>query len=266
MEFLNNLTPAESYFLLKDEDASQKELLKLTLIDLLLKNVLRTYESNIEYSDEDNNNPITYVAISDNFWSYQALEHEMIFLSTFKVNNSIQVLFSNMVKIGYKKSISEKKLHKLLTQSPNLKGCYHRNLLQQIFGGYSITENGEKMRAKIKKEVDSLNKELPAIIAENQLSSLEKINLLKGNIFILKDVNYDIFKQFDNELLEQYRISDASFFINSFTGDPTLLFEDLSSVFDSSCSSDSGCSSGDSGWSGGDSGCSSGCSGCGGGD
>ncbi len=139
MKHLNRLTPAETYFVLKDDDASQKNLLKMTLVDLILKKVLRPFEVIIEYNQNDVDTPKTYVAIAENFWTYKPVEHELIFLSPFISNNSIQILFSNMVKIGYQNSKSEKKLYHAIRKSRNLDRCYQQNFYQLIFGGYSLT-------------------------------------------------------------------------------------------------------------------------------
>ena len=44
MKYLSQLTPAETLIILKDKDTRLKEVLKVTLMDLLLKQVLKIEE------------------------------------------------------------------------------------------------------------------------------------------------------------------------------------------------------------------------------
>lgn len=261
MEQLSYLSPAETLLVLQDKNASINELLKVTFIDLLLKRVLRTFEVQRQPSSRDAIRSYKYVEIGENFLNYQPLPHEEIFLTPFQKSESVQILFRHIVKMGYQNAKSESRIHNVLRQSPNLAGCFGRNMIQSIFGGFSITAAGQVLRNKIEDEISQLEKQLPPLILNNQQKALDILKVIKGNIFLLTNIEFDILNQIDKELLAEINKRDGNNYVGGCSGCTWFSFENYSDNFDSSCSGDTGCSGGQSGCGG--SGC-SGCSGCGG--
>ena len=268
MKKLSILSPAETLFVLQDKNASIDELLKVTFIDLLLKQVVRTFEVQRQASSRDTVRIYKYVETGNKFLTYEPRPHENIFLAPFQKSNSIQILFRNMVKIGYQNAKSESKLHRILRQSPNLNRCFSRNISQLLFGGFNITPDGQELRNNVEAEITQLEKQLPPLILNDHQKALDILKVIKGNIFLLTNIELDSFNQIDKELLSEmnrkYDIkNDGSW--SGFVGCTLDSFDNYSHSFDSG--GGSGCSSGsDAGCGGngcGGSGC-SGCSGCGG--
>ena len=252
MKNLSRFSPAETLFALQGKKASIKEILKLTFMDLILKQVLRTFEDQIQANNRDKIRVLKYVAIGNNFYTYQPLAHENIFLAPFLENDSVRILFRHMVKIGYQNASSESKIHNTLLESPRLNEYFSRNFFQKIFGGFSLTSMGLELRHTLESEITQLEDQLPELISSNHQKALEILKAIKGNIFLLSNIEFDLLNIIDKELLAELNKTKN---INSdlgCSGYAWISFDSYSENFDSSCSGDSGCSGG-------------GCSGCGGG-
>jgi hypothetical protein len=253
MTYLSELTPAEIYILTK-EDPTHKELLKITFIDLLLKQVLKTFEVERQPHIKQEVRIYKYIGIGQDFKNYNSKNHEKFFLSTFEKDITIEMLFRNLVKIGYQKSRTLSGFKNELIKTPTLKRCFSQNILQRIFYGYSYTEYGKELKRKIEKEIQNLNSELSVLNNIENQKAMELIKVIGGNIFLLDNINYELLDQIDSDLATEMNRKEPNTDGTGCSG-CGWSFDNYSSDFDSGCSSDSGC--------GGDSGC-SGCGGCGG--
>lgn len=253
MIHLSKLTPAEILILTKN-DVSQQEILKITFVDLLLKRVLRTFEVERQPHINQEIRLYKYIAIGQNFRYYKYLNHENIFLSPFVHDNSLEILFRNLVRIGYQNSKSLGALKNEITKSPNLKECFSQNIFQKIFQSYSVTQYGRDLKRKVEQEIKTLSEEFSSV---NDLENQKAIDLIKrigANIFLLINVDYELLKQIDHLLGIEMAKNNSVDADTGYSGCGST-FDDYSVSFDSGCSSTSGC--------GGNSGC-SGCGGCGG--
>jgi hypothetical protein len=132
MKYLSELTPAEILLLTK-ENITHQELLKITFIDLLFKQVLKTFEVKRRPHIKQEVRVYKYVGIGQNYKIYNSQNHERLFLSTFGTDNTVEILFRNLVKIAYQKSRTLKDLKNDLIQTPTLKKCFSQNIFQRIF-------------------------------------------------------------------------------------------------------------------------------------
>lgn len=245
MKHLSALSPAETLLVLRDKNASIKEILKVTFMDLLLKQVLRTFEAQGQPSKKDAVGIYKYVEAGKNFVTYKPLQHENIFLAPFKKSASVQILFRNMVKMGYQNAKSQYNIHNMLRRSPNLDRCFSRSIIQSLTGGFSLTEDGKKLRKQLENERAQLETQLPPLIVNDHQKALDILKVIKGNIFLLSNIELDSLKQIDKELLAEMNKRDYHNDDDSFLDS----FDFYSDSFDSGCGGGSGCS---------------GCSGCGG--
>lgn len=243
MKHLSKFQPAETLLLLEDKKADIKELLKITFMDLLLKKVIEITTVSKQSSSRDKVRYYKYVVRGKNFLKYRPLEHEIVYLSPYQKSSSIKILFQHLIRMGFQNAKSESKYVSAVRQSRNVNYYFTKNILQTVFGGFSISQDGTELRNKIKTEIAQLEKDLPSIIHSDKEKALQILNTIGGNIFLLKNIDFSLLKQIDSEILAEmnrgYKDDDGG------TG----------------CY---GCSSWDSGCTGcGGSGCSS--SGCGGG-
>jgi hypothetical protein len=257
MTHLSELTPAEIY-IITNENVTHQELLKLTFIDLLFKQVLKTFEVKRQPHIRQAIRIYKYVGIGQNFKNYKAKNHEKYFLSTFEKDNTIEILFRNLVKIGYQSSRTVLDFKNELIKSPALKKCFKQNIFQKFYYGYSFTEYGIELKRKIENEIAKINTKIPDLKNIENQKAIELIKVIGGNIFLLGNIDYDLLDQIDKDLATEINKNN---YVDGGSGCSgcSWSFDDYSSSFDSGCSSGcSGCGSGCSG-------CGSGCSGCGGG-
>jgi hypothetical protein len=254
MTYLSELTPAEVY-ILTNRNVTHQQLLKITFIDLILKQVLKTSEVRRQPHAREEVRIYKYIGIGQDFKNYKAKNHEKFFLSIFEKDNSIEILFRNLVKIGYQKSRTLSDFRNELIKTPTLKKCFSQNIFQRLFYGYSFTEFGNELKRKVENEIENLNKELSGLNNIENQKAIELIKLIGGNIFLLENIDYELLNQIDKDLAEEINKKTTTDGGGGCSG-CGWSFDDYSSSFDSGCSSDSGC--------GGNSGCGSGCSGCGG--
>jgi hypothetical protein len=253
---LSKLSPAQTYILIEGKDASQKDLLKYTFMDLLLKQVLATSKRNVKASKHDPLQVITYVSIGKNFRGYKPLAHELVFLQTFQKSKTLSIIFRHVVKMGYENSQGKKHYQNIITNTKEFEGCIKRDFLDRLLSGFSLTEKGITLKNKLKEELVYLDEHLPSIINYDKQKSLEILKQIKGNIFLLKNIDFEMLAEIDKKLIEEMnpRNDNSSNGCSGCVSTWDTYGHDWHS-FDSSCSS---CNS-DSGGSG----C-SGCSGCGG--
>jgi hypothetical protein len=257
VKHLFNFTPAETLIVRSGEKTPLSDLLKYTLMDLLLKQVLSIEEVQRRPSPRDPVRTYKYVATGKNFVKYQFRPHEVVFLSMFRKDTSIRLLFRNLVKVAYQGAKSTRLFHPMITTNVNLKTSFYQTILQRIFGGFKHSAAGTILRKELEAEISQMEIHFPEIIKNNRDRGLEMLRSIGGNIFLMKGIDFALASEIDKELFEEMSLRRTSGGCSSgcWTG-----FDNYSDNFDSSCSSDigSGC--------GGDSGCSggSGCSGCGG--
>lgn len=264
MKLLTRLTPAETLILKFGEKAPLGDLLKVTLLDLLLKQVLVVEEIQRQPSRREPVRIYKYVSVGKNFRNYIKQPHEWVFLSIFDKNRAIKILFRNLVRVGFQEAESEKIYHHNLIASKSIREAFNSTFVQKIMGRFSYTNKGLELREAVMHEIQEYESSLPGQIGHNSKLALETLKVIGGNIFLLKGLEFAIAKEIDKEIFK--RIKEQGGYAGGCSSGCWSGYDDFSDSFDSSGSSGSG--SGDGGCSGGsgcsgDSGC-SGCSGCGG--
>ena len=133
-----------------------------------------------------------------------------------------------------------------------------------MFGGYSLSKEGKDIQSTLLKEIHEVENILPNYIDTNKEKAFEVLKAIKGNVFLLTNIKFELLNHIDKELIKEMNRRDDD---NSGNGCYSSWdsFDHYSETFDSTSNSENGGSGcwGDSGCGGGDSGC-SGCGGCGG--
>jgi len=251
MTHLSKFTPAELFFLLRHPKRRYlKELLKVTFLDLLLKQILIITE--VEKELKRTIQVYRYVEDGAKFYGYRSLDHETVFLDTFRKNSDIRIIFKSMVKIGYQNAKSLYHYKAVILEQLKYNGYVKQNMVQQIFGLYSLTDQGSDIQSKVRTEISQLEKQLPDLIRATDEKAMEILKAINGNIYLIDTIGVDLLEHINKAFLaatkEDKQNGDYGFACADFYG--------FSDSFDNSWSSDSGGCSGDGGCSG--------CGGCGG--
>ncbi|WP_462248361.1 hypothetical protein [Ekhidna sp.] len=260
METLKKLTPAETLLLRDQSKVILKDLLKYTLIDLIIKKVLIVEE---EEEQSHPNNPVrsvSYVKVGPNYKSYTFKRHELVFANPFLGNDEIRILFRHLIKMGFENAAGLKLfVFERIVKSKEMEGMLKTSWFNKLFVYINLSDKGDIKSKKVQDELKELEKTLASIIKKEPEQGKDIVTALAGNIFLLEGFDYKLLEKIDSEMAEEMKKQKDS------SGDYGcagcyIYFDSYSSSFDSEASSfDSG---GDSGC-GGTSGC-SGCSGCGG--
>lgn len=280
MKYLNQLLPAETLLVLEGKDCNLKRYLKAGFMHLLLKQVLKVQANDTAASV--NGAPDKLVVVGKNFATYNPANCERPLLALFDTGESqygqAGFWFSQVVKVAYQKAGNRSSyVHRIHHFSGN-PDWYKQNFWQRTFGGVSLSNEGFQVQQAIKKEVNELEAVLPGYIANDPAKAQDILRQIKGNVFLLRNVDLAALNAIDKDLLMTLNKKESTADGNTAyvsgcssgcSGCGTWdSYDDYSGSWDSSCSSDSGSGGGggssDSG--GGDSGCSSCGGGCGGGD
>lgn len=254
-QLLQTLTPAESLLLRKGDITPKFEMLKLTLMDLLLKQVLRIETEEHQSNSRDPVRALQYVMPGENFKGYAALPHELVYLTDFQKSKDLRMSFRDCVRIGFENSESEKKMQHTVRLTPSLTNAFEQSFIQKLIGGFDYTDKGFSKRLQLEHEIRSLEETIPALLQIHREQALEELKKIGGNIFLLHGLGLVLLADIEREFFKNIPAYEATSGCGSGCG--TIYSNDFDGAYPSdSDSGDSGCSSGDGGCSG--------CGGCGG--
>lgn len=258
MEILRKLSPAETYLICNGSKAQYKELLKLTLANLLLKQILKLEKriSNVRLGDGEIE--ISYILRGPKWSSSGIKRYEEVFTKPFELTNDLEVLFHQLVQIGFENSRGRYWfILKILRDNDDIKNYFNTGI-SRLFAPTSLTKTGLGMRKDVQNKIEVISRKLkdPNNINVQQYLR-EVLNQIGGNIYLIDHLNSELLKEIDDQLKPD-KLSKG------YTYDSGC-FGYFHSYYDSSTSFDTAFdSASDSGGAGcgGDSGC-SGCGGCG---
>ena len=272
MKLLSNITPAET-LLIKDNGTSDlKNLMKFTFMDLLLKKVIEIKKVNSRPHPRDRERTYTYVVSGKNMTKYAPKKHELIFINSFIKSPSLQILFKNYISMVYGYANGKTSYKKRIKSNKEIGDYFNQSILLNLFGINKLTQEGASIQKEIKAYLIEIDNNINHLLTDDKEKGLKLLLQIKGNIFLLKNLDFELLKQIDKELLKQHKNqsgdtydsgSDWWFYIDFYENSSSFEshfnnFEDTLSTFESDF--DSFDTSDSSGWSS----CDSGCSGCGG--
>jgi len=270
MKILSKITPAETMLIKDCSSVKLKDLMKYTFMDLLLKKVIEIKEINKKAHPRDKYiRTYTYVVSGKNFNKYNPKNHELIFLGAFIKSQTIQILFKHFIKMAYDTANGSSNYKKLIRSNRDSNQYLKKTFLIKLFKLNRLTDNGIIIKKEISAYLTNIDKNIDNLLHNDKKKGLELLLSIGGNIFLLKNLDFQLLRNIDKELLKQQKVlyndaydsdNDWWLYIDFFEDDYTFdsyfdSFDDTLDSFDSEFDA-SGCSSCDSG-------CSS-CGGCGG--
>ncbi len=256
MELLTKLTPAEAYLIIKNKKSNYKDLLKLTIADLLLKKVIKVEKRNTDDDQEDK-----FMSTGIRFDSYQAKEHEKLILAPWYNASDLEIHFRDFIKtcIQNGKNLMHFGVQNTI-KANGLYDNYKQGFWNKLFATLSLNESGVELKAKIEEELSVVQRKITAYMQEDRSKAIEIISIIHGNIYLVEGLDPEILKEIEEALNQLSGATDEytydtywMWYGDDYDNDISNSYFD--DAFDSSDSSDGG--------DGGDSGC-SGCGGCGG--
>ena len=245
MEKLSSLSPVEVLIYIAKSKLTFKELLKYTMMDMVVKQILK-----LEMSELDGDE-VKYVTIGSEFKNYDPKSFEEPQLSPFTQDQELKVLFEHYVRMCHE-NVGSYKAH-LFTRiidnqdhTPNIK----QGFFQRITNEYTLNSNGKRIKSKIEAELASLSEKLPELLKSDKEGLKKIIKAIGGNIFLVSGFNPSKLKKLDFTSPEEY---DDSYYYDDYIWH-YLLMDDFGTSFDTHMDTSMGCS--------GDSDGDNGCGGC----
>lgn len=193
MDILATTSSVETHLVLETSRSSLKDLLRLTLLDLLLKRVLELRIVDIQHHPNDPVIKDYYVIAGANFNGYRYKAHERVLLQTFIRNSSSKLLLRHLINKGLKTAKDEKTfIFRYIRKSPLLRKKFKGSILYSLFGVTRLNEEGKELQEHLFTEIRGLEVELPKLLLQDPQKALETLLAIKGNLFLLRNVKTNI--------------------------------------------------------------------------
>ncbi|CAM1346467.1 hypothetical protein [Tenacibaculum crassostreae] len=235
---LSELKPAGTKLILEPK-TSLIDLLKLTLFDLVLKKVL-IIKKTLKKSHPRDPYLREYIIVETgkNFSKYQPDQFEKTFIS--RIDEESYFHLRSYLTGIYKDIESEYKYKKSIILDLNINIYYKNNIIYQLFSLLKVNDIGQSLKNDITTFLNQVDKEIGDLVENKPEKALELILFLKGNIFLLENLNFEIFEKLKPFLPitqshnDEY---DLDLFLFDFYDDSDLSISDISynltEVFDS---------------------------------
>ena len=235
---LSELKPAGTKLILEPK-ADLIELLKLTLFDLTLKKVL-VIKKKLKKSHARDPHLREYIIVErgKNFEKYNPNKFEEHFTnrigkdSYFQLKVYLRVIFKEIP------SVSKHKYE--IIRNLKIQDLFKRDFFSVVFSMFKTNSKGNKLKADIIEYLEQVDRNIPNLIENEPDKALELILFLQGNIFLLKNLKFELLEKLklvstvrktnDDEYLDDWYWID-------FMYDPDLsisdLFTDISEMYES---------------------------------
>lgn len=184
MERLSTLKPAQT-LLLTNKTATLQELLKITCMDLVFKNVVVLAEIDKQVTSGQQPRKLTFVKAGEHFQTYGQAKYEAVLLAPFKENRNLEILFNTFMSRSYEMAGSEKRFKRLIFESDRLSSYYTQNLMEQVIGGHSLTEAGEQFCKEVQGEINKVRTKLSQHSSGQKDQVKELTEKIGGNIVLV---------------------------------------------------------------------------------
>lgn len=198
MNNLSQFTPAELDILRRESSAKRKDLLKLTLSDLIFKQVLRT----IRVANDNEN---AQVVRGSKFGTYRSKPHEKVFLQPFVQMPDSAIPFKQLVKIGFQESKSDSQYRNLILQSPDMIGFTKKGFFSALTGSFSLTSAGEHAKRQLWKELHDTGEQMKYAMQHNRADALVMLGMLGGSALLVSQMNSDFANTIDTLTTDEMR-------------------------------------------------------------
>lgn len=196
MKILSQLSPAETLMVTNPVHVSLKELMKVTIMDLLLKQALEIRkEERVSRSVSKIVRVYTYIYPGKNFKSYKPKPHEKIFLSPFNSNPNIKVILRQLIKMSYEKATTQNFYKGKILKNKSLKKFHFTLLPVYLFGQYDLNTKGKEIQKEVREYLQLIDDTIVELIKIDRKRAIEMLLKIGGNLFLLENLEYDLLRK-----------------------------------------------------------------------
>ncbi|NNC94911.1 MAG: hypothetical protein HKN92_05065 [Chitinophagales bacterium] len=231
MNILSKISPPATLLLLSTS-ARMRSLLKLTLMDLVLKGVLKLEIKHQELEQARRKIAVWYVCQGRNFERYRPPKpYELIFLQPF-YEEPIRVTFRDLVRVAFRNARGIDLFKRSVIKSEGIEQYVTRSFWKKLYGGHSLTKEGIGLQKQLISHLADVDRNMNHFFQTDPKSALHLLINLRGNILLLKNVQFKLIESLDyQQLVQQYQFdysADWKFYESMFFEKMWLDFFDLS--------------------------------------
>ncbi|WP_299892297.1 hypothetical protein [uncultured Lacinutrix sp.] len=217
ISILSRIKPAATKLILESESTDLLELIKLTLFDLILKKVLVLKKEFKKLHPKDHySREYLIIETGRNFKKYNHDKFELLFVGRIEENSYFHLI--SYIREIHRDIKSEYSFKKEIIQDSNISNLFKITGLSSLFKIINLNSKGNNLKNTIKPFLDNLNKNITHLFEKEPEKILDLILFLKGNIFLLTNLKFDLWDKI-SELYKIKMASDDDFYDNWFLTD-----------------------------------------------
>lgn len=242
---LSELKPAGTKLIL-DSRTDLIELIKLTLFDLTLKQVL-VIKKTFRKSHQRDPHLREYVIVrtGKNFAKYEPSRFEQYFINRINKDSYFQLKIYLRAVIN---EIPSEYRHRIeIVENLRINQFFNDSFVLSIFSVLRINKKGKTLRSDISQYLNEVDEHIGILIDKEPEKALELILFLQGNIFLLKNLKFELLEKLklvsdirmnrDDESYEDWYwidfIYDSDFSISNLISEVSELLDSIEDYFDS---------------------------------
>lgn len=234
---LSELKPAGTKLIL-EPSSDIIELLKLTLFDLTLKQVLIIKkEFKRLHLREPHLREYLIVETGKNFTKYKPCQFEKYF--TKRIDEDSYFQLKSYLRAIHKDISSEFIFKKEIVNDLKTIEFFKNDFVSSFFLWFRTNSKGKKLKVNFEEYLNEIDENIGDLIENEPDKAKELLQFLQGNIFLLKNLKFELLEKLDfknnNNSANEYDYSDC--ILMDFMNDSEFVFSDvfsdISNVFDS---------------------------------
>jgi len=237
---LSELKPAGTKLIL-EPNTELIELLKLTLFDLILKQVL-IIKKTLKKSHPRDPHLREYIIIETgkNFAKYTPNMFEEYF--TERIDKDSYFQLKSYLRAIFKEIPSEYKYKKEIIRDLKINDFFKGDLISIIFSWLKTNSRGNKLKKDITEYLNEVDRNIGNLIENEPEKALELTLFLQGNIFLLKNLKFELLEKLkliatvrsnnEDEYYDDWFWIDSDLSISNLISDISEMFDSIDDYFD----------------------------------
>ncbi len=191
---LKNIKPSATKLVLDGTKVDVIDIIKLTFFDLILKQILIIKkEFRKAHPRDTSSREYVVVETGERFSKYTPDQFESYFMDIID-EDSFYYLKGYLRKV-YKDLPSNYKCYRYVINGSKVNNSFNSNLLTQVFQLTLLSSQGKNFRKKIETYLDKIDNKILDLLDKDPEETLKIISSLKGNIFLLNNVKFELFEK-----------------------------------------------------------------------
>lgn len=229
LDTLSKLSPTETELLVNFKKVELKTLLKLTFCNLLFNKVLILKKRYLRSTRKSPVRECLVVETGDRFFDYNINGYESIFVN--QIDDESYYHLIPYLKSVYRSAFSKNNYFKIVLKEKVLGGFFQLNFFRNLFNYQALNFRGKEVQSEVSNYLEELNSSLSYLLDNHPKKAASIIKKIKGNIFLLTDVDSEFYKSFKDNYLEGLEKEESSIVFDFFLESSfEVLFESFASI------------------------------------